>query len=100
MSSESMRLLRVVLPDWKSPWGFVATGPDLGPIKSVLVAPESGSWRLDELTVASSATQHTDRFLCGRLLGAKEGAGYLTPVPPNAVVYGSGEAASIISRVS
>ena len=45
-------------------------------------------------------TKQTDRFLCDRVVGAKEGAGYLTPVPPNAVVYGSGESASIISRAS
>lgn len=75
------------------------SGPELGPIKSVLVSPENGSWRLDELTVVSSRSNHTDRFLCGKVLGSKEGAGFLTPVPEYGVVYGTGESAAIITRV-
>lgn len=41
------------------------------------------------------------RFVCRRLLGGRkgEGAAYLTPVPAGAVVYGTGEAAVILTKV-
>lgn len=41
------------------------------------------------------------RFVCRQRLGGRKGepAAYLTPVPPNAVVYGTGDAARIISKV-
>lgn len=41
------------------------------------------------------------RFVCRTRLGGRKGepAAYLTPVPPNAVVYGSGDAARVISKV-
>lgn len=41
------------------------------------------------------------RFVCRKRLGGRKGdpAAYLTPVPPNAVVYGTGDAARIITKV-
>ncbi|GLI69695.1 hypothetical protein VaNZ11_014384, partial [Volvox africanus] len=74
--------------------------PELGPLAAVLVGVERGTWYLDEMDVASSRTQHMDRFVCRRQLGgiAGEGAALLTPVPVGAVVYGEGEAAMILSK--
>jgi hypothetical protein len=42
------------------------------------------------------------RFVCRQRLGGRKGepAAYLTPVPLNAVVYGTGDAARIITKVS
>jgi hypothetical protein len=37
-------------------------GPELGPLAAMLVSPEGGTWSLDEVTVASSRTNHTDRW--------------------------------------
>jgi hypothetical protein len=75
--------------------------PELGPLAAALVAPEGGSWVLDELNVSSSRTNHIDRFVCRHQLGGRrgEGAAYLTPVPPGAVVYGSGDSARILTKV-
>ncbi|BDA45841.1 hypothetical protein COCOBI_07-6280 [Coccomyxa sp. Obi] len=74
-------------------------GPELGPIASLMIAPEEGSWRVDEVTVWSSRTKHTDRFVCREALGYNGvSAGFLAPVPADAVVYGSGESAVILSR--
>ena len=53
---------------------------------------------MDEVTVSSSRTGHTDRFVCKEPLGAL-GAGFLSPVPPGAVVYGSGETAVVLTKV-
>lgn len=39
------------------------------------------------------------RFVCGRLLGERGGAGYLAAVSPEGVVYGSGESLVILTRV-
>ena len=65
-----------------------------------MVAPEEGSWRVDEVTVSSSRSRHTDRFVCRDALGAAgQSAGYLSPLPQDAVVYGSGESAVILTRV-
>ena len=75
-------------------------GPELGPLASLMVAPEEGSWRVDEVTVSSSRSRHTDRFVCRDALGAAgQSAGYLSPLPQDAVVYGSGESAVILTRV-
>ncbi len=77
-------------------------GPELGPLACMMIAPEEGSWRVDEITVSSSRSRHTDRFVCRDRLGMKEAgvsAGYLSPVPADSVVYGSGENALILSRV-
>ena len=71
---------------------------ELGPLASLLLAPEEGSWGVDEVTVSSSRTGHTDRFVCKEPLGAA-GAGFLSPVPPGAVVYGSGETAVVLTKV-
>lgn len=35
--------------------------PELGPLEAVMVAPEGGSWVLDECDVWSSRTNHLDR---------------------------------------
>eukprot|EP00882_Tetradesmus_deserticola_P003891 GHRQ01004115.1.p1 GENE.GHRQ01004115.1~~GHRQ01004115.1.p1 ORF type:complete len:298 (+),score=112.83 GHRQ01004115.1:1388-2281(+) len=77
---------------------FVA--PELGDLAAVMVAPERGSWMCDEVDVSSSRTSHTDRFVCRTRLGGRKGepAAYLVPVPPNAVVYGSGEAARVLTK--
>lgn len=74
--------------------------PDLGPLEAVMVATEGGSWVLDECDVWSSRTNHLDRFVCRRRLGGRAGepAAYLVPVPPDAVVYGSGDAAMILTK--
>ncbi|GBF87634.1 hypothetical protein Rsub_00345 [Raphidocelis subcapitata] len=74
--------------------------PELGPLAAVMVAPEGGSWTLEEVNVSSSRTGAIERFVCRRQLGGRRGeaAAYLTPVPPGAVVYGSGEAARILTK--
>ena len=45
---------------------------------------------------------HACRFVCRQKLGlhADAGAEYVTPLPENAVVYGSGDKAIILTRVS
>ena len=53
-----------------------------------------------QVTVCSSRTRHTDRFVCREALGyGGVPAGFLAPVPADSVVYGSGESAVILSRV-
>lgn len=39
--------------------------PELGPLAAVLVAPEGGSWVLDEVDVCSSRSNHMDRCVDG-----------------------------------
>ncbi|KAF8059173.1 hypothetical protein HT031_005345 [Scenedesmus sp. PABB004] len=77
---------------------FVA--PELGGLAAILVAPEGGAWTCDEVDVFSSRSKHMDRFVCRKQLGGRRGdaAAYLTPVPPNAVVYGTGDAARVITK--
>ena len=45
---------------------------------------------------------HACRFVCRQKLGfhADAGAEYVTPLPENAVVYGSGDKAIVLTRVS
>ena len=75
-------------------------GPELGPLASLMVAPEEGSWRVDEVTVSSSRSRHTDRFVCRDALGRSgQSMGFMAPVPQDAVVYGSGESAVVLTRV-
>ena len=50
-------------------------GPELGPLRALLVGPEAGRWYCDEVDVYSSRTGHTDR--CARLQGASEHASVL-----------------------
>ena len=38
-------------------------GPELGPLESLLLAPEAGDWFLEEANVASSRTGHSDRHV-------------------------------------
>lgn len=65
-----------------------------------MVAPQEGSWRVDEVTVSSSRSGHTDRFVCRDALGSSgQSMGFLAPVPQDAVVYGSGESAMVLTRV-
>lgn len=75
--------------------------PELGALAGILVAPEGGSWVLDEINVNSSRSKAMDRFVARRRLGGRKGelAAFLTPVPPGAVVYGSGDAAVILTKV-
>jgi len=40
-------------------------GPELGPLESLLVAPEGGDWYLEEANVSSSRTGHSDRCAGG-----------------------------------
>lgn len=76
-------------------------GPDIGPLKAVVVGPEEGAWNLDEVIVSSSAGARTQRFMCREHLGQKSGKGaaVLKVVPEGKVVYGSGERATLISVV-
>jgi hypothetical protein len=74
-------------------------GPDLGPLAALVVGPEAGSWRCDEVDVASSRTGAAERFVCRELLGGGGApAAHLRPVPPGAVVYGSGDSAVVLSK--
>ncbi|PRW45591.1 lipase PLAT LH2 family [Chlorella sorokiniana] len=74
--------------------------PELGPLSALLVGPEGGCWVCEEVDVSSSRTGHTDRFVCREALGegGREAAGYLRPVPPGAVVYGSGDSSVIVTK--
>jgi hypothetical protein len=40
---------------------FVA--PELGPLAAIMLAPEGGSWKCDEVDVYSSRSNHTDRWV-------------------------------------
>lgn len=76
-------------------------GPELGPLAAVIIGPEEGTWRLHEMNVSSSRSGHTDRFICRERMGDSvpdRSAVFLTPVPENAVVYGSGESAVIMTK--
>ncbi|GMH40084.1 hypothetical protein BSKO_07988 [Bryopsis sp. KO-2023] len=75
-------------------------GPELGPLRALMVGPESGSWSVDEITVSSSRTKHTDRFTCREDLGQRgnDGAALLTPVPADSVIYGSGTGAVTLTK--
>lgn len=72
---------------------------ELGPLAALIVGPEQGRWVCEEVDVSSSRTGHTDRFVCREALGeGGEAAAYLRPVPPGAVVYGSGDSAVIVTK--
>jgi len=76
-------------------------GPELGPLRGIIVGPEEGTWRLHELTVTSSRTGQMDRFICRERMGdgmPDRSAVFLTPLPEDAVVYGSGESAVVLSK--
>lgn len=80
---------------------FVFVAPELGTLAGVLLGPEAGSWYCDEVNVASSRAHRSQRFVCRDTLGGRSArpAAWLTPVPAEAVVYGSGDAAVILSKV-
>jgi len=81
-------------------------GPDVGVLDSVLVGLEQGSWGLAELTVSSSSSKSTTRFLCRGMIGTNSrwgtnfssrprahhsdggGAVQLVPIPTDLVLYG------------
>lgn len=64
------------------------------------MGPEQGSWRLEEVSVTNSRERLTQQFICRDCLGtADAGAAYMTPLPPGAVVYGSGEQAVLLTKV-
>lgn len=74
-------------------------GPDVGPLAAVLVGSETGTWYCEELDISSSRSGYTSRFVCRDTIGSKERpAAYITPVPPGGVVYGSGDAAVVLTR--
>ena len=76
-------------------------GPELGPLESLLVAPEGGDWYLEEANVSSSRTGHSDRcaiVMAGRstlirlcraalILPYKARASYRKPSVTNAARY-------------
>lgn len=75
-------------------------GPDLGALTAIVVGPESGSWQMEEITVSNSREALTQRFICREDVGTEgTSAAFLTPLPPNAVVYGSGEQAVLMTPV-
>lgn len=79
---------------------FVFVAPELGVLVGVLLGPELGAWYCDEVNVASSRAHRSQRFVCRDTLGGRGArpAAWLTPVPAEAVVYGSGDAAVILSK--
>lgn len=65
-----------------------------------MIGPECGTWQASEITIVSSRTHHTDRFVCRDCLGTNAvSAAFLSPVPPDSVIMGSGEAATILTKV-
>jgi hypothetical protein len=75
-------------------------GTEIGPLSAVIVAPECGTWRCDELDVSSSRSGATSRFVCRDDVGDRgtHAAAYLRPVPPGGVVYGSGDSSVVLSK--
>ena len=74
---------------------------------SLLTVAISLPWSIkgNHMTICSAAVQDKDvvcRFLCRQRLGyrADKNAEYLAPVPAGSVVYGSGETAVVLSKVS
>jgi hypothetical protein len=76
-------------------------GPDVGPLSCVLIGPERGAWKLNEVIISNSRENLMQRFICREHLGSKRGNGaaFMSPVPAEAVVYGSGSNAVVLSRV-
>jgi len=67
-------------------------GLDVGAIRAVLLAPQSGTWEVDEVNVSSSRSPASHRFVCRKRLGrgrrADADAVQLLPVPADVVMYG------------
>lgn len=78
------------------------SGPDLGPIRGLLIGPESGSWRVDEVTMLASNKEKAEKFVCRDQLGGKrgDGAALLLPISPDEVMYGSGQSAMTLTKVT
>lgn len=53
--------------------------PDLGTITAIWIAPEQGTWFLEEATLLGSTANMVFRFPCGRVLGDDEPAAELRP---------------------
>ena len=67
----------------------------------ILLPPTSAASPLLSPTGASSSPPSPPRFQCREKLGVTqgEGAAWLTAVPLDALVYGSGDSAILISKV-
>lgn len=75
-------------------------GPDIGPLTALLIGPESGTWNLEDVTISSSRTQNTLKFICRQKLGEKNNpAVVLRPIPEDTIIYGSGDTAVALSKV-
>lgn len=74
-------------------------GPDLGSLDALVIGPEAGKWLLEEVIVSNSRESLTQRFVW-RNGFSEEGPMFLTPLPKDAIVYGSGDQAIIMSPVS
>ena len=59
------------------------------------------AWLLMPRHGVTDVCRHADRFICRDKLGTglSTAAAFLKPVPSSAVLYGSGEGASILSKV-
>lgn len=73
-------------------------GPNLGPLEALVIGPESGSWQMDEVIISNSRETLTQRFVC-RTADPSNGTVFLTPLPNNAVVWGSGDQAVLMTPV-
>jgi hypothetical protein len=76
-------------------------GPNLGPLAAVMLGPEEGGWQMEEVVISNSREAVTQRFVGAEAMGsgAGQGAALLTPVPPDSVVYGSGDSAVFMTQV-
>jgi hypothetical protein len=73
-------------------------GPNLGSLDALVIGPEMGKWQLDEVIVSNSREALTQRFVWRDGL-SEEGAMFLTPLPKDSIIYGSGDQAIIMSPV-
>ena len=74
--------------------------PEITPLAAVILAPEQGTWRCEEIDVSSSRSGETSRFVCRDDVGDRgtHAAAFLRPVPPGGVVYGSGDATVVLTK--
>jgi len=67
-------------------------GQEVGKLAALLVAPRAGTWEVEEVTVSSSRSMESQRFVCRRRLGsdrrADADAVQLLPVGADVVLYG------------
>lgn len=64
--------------------------------------PQSEQPPISAARIQASRSTPPSRFVCRQQLGGRKGepAAYLTPVPPGAVIYGSGESQRILTKAS